>query len=448
LTIKRRRAYNGAGKMVAEGGVSQALHLYREGRFEDALAALDARAEAVDPALGAYLRGIVLKDSGRDGEAVECFDRALALRPDLERAHYHRGTARFLAGDKQGALRDLERAVETEPDFLFAVYNLGVAAVGARDWDRARRAFARCLELDPAQREEYVSLLVEIGRGQAQEEVYAQGHRLKNLLGVVGDHYRTLLGELLDLPEGAVPAPTGARARAIEGELFAVYQDMVQFLRAVDTAPPAVDLLDIRDVIDKCLFALSPRLRDLRIERRFDAWVPEVIADRKSLGEALANILTNAVEALQHRAEEAGPGGAAGVIEIAVRAIDDVPHVPGIDSVEVEVRDNGPGIAPEHLARIFEFGYTTKRFGSGLGLSYADRVVRAHGGRITVRSPQGEGTTVSLVLPASPCGAPNLRTLSLRSLLFEDLRALAIRGSAGEATRRRRRAELGAYGEP
>jgi len=124
------------------------VYLPHGGLVEDALAALDAPASvAADPAVSAYLRGIVLKDSNRDAEAAECFDKALALRPDLERAHYHRGTARFLAGDKQGALRDLERAVEGEPDFLFAVYNLGVAAVALRDWERAKRAFARCLEL-------------------------------------------------------------------------------------------------------------------------------------------------------------------------------------------------------------------------------------------------------------------------------------------------------------
>jgi len=431
--------------MVGEGSISQALVHYREGRFQDALTALDApglhapgAGDADRAASAAYLRGIVLKDSGKDAEAAECFDRALALRPDLERAHYHRGTARFLAGDKQGALRDLERAVESEPDFLFAVYNLGVAAVGARDWERAKHAFARCLDLDPSQRDEYVNLLVEIGRGQAQEEVYAQGHRLKNLLGVVGDHYRTLLSEVRDASRAASPEAILARAAAIEDELNHVYQDMVQFLRAVDTAPPSVDLLDVRDLVEKCLFALSPRLTGIKIERRFQAPLLEVIADRKSLGEALANVLTNAVEAVQHRAaEESGasapPGATPGaLISVAIRVIDDVEHVPGDDSIEITIKDNGPGIAPEHLPRICEFGYTTKRFGSGLGLSYADRVLRAHGGRLRVRSSPGEGATVHIVIPASPCGAPNLRTLSLRSLLFEDLRALAIRGHGAE----------------
>jgi signal transduction histidine kinase len=424
--------------MATEGGVSKALALYREGRFEDALAALDRGAAGVDGPTADYLRGIVLKDSGRDREAVEAFDRAIAAHPDLERAYYHRGTARFLAGDKQGALRDLERAVEAEPDFLFATYNYGVAAVAARDWERAKKAFSRCLELDPAQRDEYVNLLVEIGRGQAQEEVYAQGHRLKNLLGVVGDHYRTLLEEIEHLGKD-IPDKVCVRAEAIEDELNHVYDDMVQFLRAVDTGPPSVELIDVRDLVEKALFALSPRLRDMRVARDFAASLPDVIGDRKALGEALMNVLTNAVEACQTQARSTAdpdrphaPPSAHGEVVVKIEPIDDIPSIPGIDSVAITVRDTGPGIAPEHLPRIFEFGYTTKRFGSGLGLSYADRVVRAHGGRIDVRSRSGEGATVTLVLPASPVGAPNLRTLGLRSLLFEDLRGLAIRGPASQ----------------
>jgi signal transduction histidine kinase len=405
--------------------LDDALRFYSEGAFAGALEVVD-EVLARDPQVAAahYLRGLTLKDSGRDAEAAEAFDRALALDAGLERAYYHRGTARFLAGDKDGALRDLERAIEEEPDFVFAVYNLGVVAVAKRDWERAKRAFARCLELDPGNREEYVDLLVEIGRGEAQEESYAQGHRIKNLLGVVGDNYRTLQAELDD---AGAPAPIRAEAARVAEELAHVYKDMVQFLRAVDATPPEVDLLDVRELVEKCLFALSPRLKNIGVERDFSPWVPDVIADRKSLAEALLNVLTNAIEACGARPDAR--------VRITIKPVDAIVEVPGIDSVGIEVRDTGPGIAPEHLPRIFEFGYTTKRFGSGLGLSYADRVVRAHGGRIDVQSRPGEGAVVTLVLPASPVGAPNLRTLGLRSLLFEDLRGLAIRGGSGARER-------------
>ncbi len=409
----------GEAEAAADRALDEALRHYHEGQFERALASLDeALARAPDLPAAHYLRGLVLKDAGREAEAVAAFDRVLAAGAALDRAWFQRGTARFLAGDHEGAVDDLERAAAAEPDFVFAHYNLGVAAVAVRDWDRAKRAFARCLELDPGNRDEYVSLLVEIGRGAAQEEVYQQGHRLKNLLGVVGDHYRALEAALA----GSASPEVRELARRVGEELGRVYQDMVQFLRAVDQDPPEVDLIDVRELADACLFALSPRLRGIEVEREFARWAPEVIGDRKSLAEALRNILTNAVEACEGR-----PGAR---IAVRVRPIDVVPDVPGVDTVEIQVRDTGPGIAPEHLPHVFEFGFTTKRFGSGLGLSYANRVLRAHGGKIEIASRPGEGATVTVTLPASPLGAPNLRTLGPRSVLFEDLRALLIRSGA------------------
>ncbi len=425
---------------------------YKEGEFAAALALVD-RAIARNPSLGLshYLRGVVLKDWGREDEAIGSFDRAIALGTNLDKAHYHRGTARFLLGRKDAALRDLERAVAAAPGFPFATYNLGVVAAATQAWGRAKWAFTRCLELDPANRDDYLALLVEIGRGEALEEVYAQGHRLKNLLGVVGDEYRSLLQ---DLRTAFGDEGVGPRASKIGEELQHLYRDMVQFLRAVDAEPIQVDLLDPRELVEKCLFALSPRLKRIAVEKAFATEVPDIIGDRKSLGEVLMNVITNAIEACQAGGDETGsspratsgsadPAGncrgtsekSAGTIRVAVRPIDTDPGRPGFEEVEVEVADTGCGIDPAALPRIFEFGYTTKRFGSGIGLSYGDRVVRAHGGRIEARSSPAErpwGTVVTLRLPASPLGGVNLKNLRLRSLLFEDLRELAIRGAGGE----------------
>jgi signal transduction histidine kinase len=405
-------------------GFSQALTHYREGRFEQSLNVLEELIAAdPDAAVCHYLRGVVLKDFGRDQEAITAFDRAMALHPDLERVSYHRGTARFLAGDRQGALADLCRAVEEEPDFLFAVYNLGVAAACVRDWHRAKDAFARALDLDPGNASEYVDLLVEIGRASAQEEAYTQGHRLKNMIGVVGDDYRGLIA---DLERGARQADDAwaGRAARVEQELRHLYEDMVQFLRAVDQEPPEVVVIEVRELVERLLFALSPRLDGITVERRIADDLPDVIGDEHSLGEALMNVLINAVEACRKHREEGGR------IEVEVVAVDAVAEIPGVDTVRLRVRDTGPGIPEQDIRRVFELGFTTKRFGSGLGLSSAERIIEAHGGRIQLRNREGaaHGAEVTVHIAASPVGAPNLRNLSLRSVLFEDLRALAIRG--------------------
>jgi signal transduction histidine kinase len=65
----------------------------------------------------------------------------------------------------------------------------------------------------------------------------------------------------------------------------------------------------------------------------------------------------------------------------------------------LRVRDNGPGIAPERLARIFSPFYTSKSSGTGLGLAICKKLVDAHGGSIEVHSTPGQGTEFLLTFP-------------------------------------------------
>jgi signal transduction histidine kinase len=65
----------------------------------------------------------------------------------------------------------------------------------------------------------------------------------------------------------------------------------------------------------------------------------------------------------------------------------------------VRIRDNGPGIAPEALARIFSPFYTSKERGTGLGLAISKKVVDAHGGSIEVQSQPGAGAEFTITIP-------------------------------------------------
>jgi signal transduction histidine kinase len=68
----------------------------------------------------------------------------------------------------------------------------------------------------------------------------------------------------------------------------------------------------------------------------------------------------------------------------------------------ISVSDDGPGIPPDDLPRLFEPYFTTKQAGTGLGLAIAERIVEEHGGRIDVASRPGRGATFTLWLPPMP----------------------------------------------
>ena len=125
--------------------------------------------------------------------------------------------------------------------------------------------------------------------------------------------------------------------------------------------------------------------------------VPMVEGHHDALARALSNVLINAVEACQ-RGD--GKGGA-----IAVRVAREEPGADDSRQVVVTVRDNGCGMSPDRLARIWEPYVTYKQGGTGLGLAIARQTIDAHGGRVEATSAPGEGTEVRFLLPADAADA-------------------------------------------
>jgi signal transduction histidine kinase len=101
------------------------------------------------------------------------------------------------------------------------------------------------------------------------------------------------------------------------------------------------------------------------------------------------NLLKNSLDAID---------GAGGVIEVSAH------YDPGTQRVCVEFKDNGRGIAPAHMRRVFLPGFSTKRRGWGLGLPLSKRIIEEyHDGKLEiVKSAPGEGTTIQMSLPIVP----------------------------------------------
>lgn len=154
-----------------------------------------------------------------------------------------------------------------------------------------------------------------------------------------------------------------------------------------DDGPPCI--VDLNEVVRSAL-----RLSRAEVHHRASVvsrpgQQAEVLGHANRLCQIFVNLLVNAAQAIGDRPDKPG--------EIVVATRRDG------DDVVTEVRDNGPGIPPAVVTRIFEPLFTTKGSsgGTGLGLSISREIADAHGGRILVDSRCGEGTVFRLILPAA-----------------------------------------------
>jgi signal transduction histidine kinase len=148
---------------------------------------------------------------------------------------------------------------------------------------------------------------------------------------------------------------------------------------------------DLHEGLDSTLTLVGHLLKDRIVVHREYGGLPLVDCHANQLNQVFLNLLVNAAQAIEGRGE------------ITIRTRHEPAVAPGAAAtVTIEIADTGRGIAPEHLARIFDPGFTTKGVGvgTGLGLAISYRIVEQHHGRIEVESAPGPGTTFRIVLPA------------------------------------------------
>jgi PAS domain S-box-containing protein len=140
------------------------------------------------------------------------------------------------------------------------------------------------------------------------------------------------------------------------------------------------------------------RLQDpsVGIRLELDPRLAEIEADRGRVRQILANLITNAIEALH--------GVPRGAVEVSTR----LQTAPGAPAAVICIRDNGPGFRKEILDRLFDPYVTAKPRGTGLGLAIVKRIVDEHGGRIEAENPASGGAKVQVWLPTRAHGRPEL----------------------------------------
>jgi signal transduction histidine kinase len=162
-------------------------------------------------------------------------------------------------------------------------------------------------------------------------------------------------------------------------------QQILGFARPVDLTLSSGNL---NEIINDIVELLRPQLTANKVEVRLsmDEQPAHAMVDQSSMRGALMNLMLNAIEAMRE----------GGTLSVAVDRTD--------ESLRLEIADTGPGIGDEELKKIFEPFYTTKTQGLGLGMPYAKKIIEQHGGTISLNSRPGEGTTISITLPAAQKG--------------------------------------------
>ena len=211
---------------------------------------------------------------------------------------------------------------------------------------------------------------------QLRQMLAGVAHEIRNPLGGI-EIYAGLIAD--DLSEGD---PRKSHIQKVIREvrtLNRVISEFMDFARPKALNPLRVS---VTEVAGDVAFLLAPEMDEAGVSCRFE--VPDDLrasADPDQLKRMLTNLGKNALQAMS----------SGGTLTLSGRAVG--------DGVEIAVADTGCGISPGAMDRVFEPFYTTRERGAGLGLAVVHQVVEAHGGRVSVESTEGEGTTFRVVLP-------------------------------------------------
>ena len=165
--------------------------------------------------------------------------------------------------------------------------------------------------------------------------------------------------------------------------------DVIEGIRAlIKKAPPRKGALEINGAILEVIALTRGEIlkNGVSVQTQLAEGLPLIQGDRVQLQQVILNLIINAVEAMSAVSE--------GARELLISTGKDASG-----GVLVAVRDSGPGLNPESVARLFDAFYTTKPGGMGMGLSICRSIVEAHGGRIWASRTAALGTVLQCMLP-------------------------------------------------
>lgn len=224
-----------------------------------------------------------------------------------------------------------------------------------------------------------------------QEVARRLAHEIKNPLTPIRMSLETLLAAQ-EARHPRFPEMFKESAGVVLEEVDRLRRIVDEFSRFARMPKPQLATVDLGELVQSVLSLYATPPEGIQILPSLQTGVVAKV-DRDQLTQVLVNLVKNAEEAMKDK------GGA---LRVRVKGTE-------ADAI-IEVEDSGPGIPPEHRARIFEPYFTTKEGGTGLGLAIAARILQEHGGKLDVGGEPGQGARFIIVLPrAEALGPPRLR---------------------------------------
>jgi two-component system, sporulation sensor kinase E len=241
-------------------------------------------------------------------------------------------------------------------------------AIILRDITESRRSAEQTLE------SERLNALTLLAAGVA--------HEIGNPLNSLHIHLQLMERNVRKL-NNSVKAELQDSIEIARAEIARLDSIVTQFLRAIRPSKPQLQAENINTIVDEAVRFFAPEIqgRDIVVKQELRSDLPLLQLDRDQMKQAFYNVIKNSFEAMNRH----------GVLHI--RTDRDDTHV------LVTFTDTGGGMSAENMSRIFEPYFTTKEGGSGLGLLIVRRIVREHGGELSIASPEGKGLTLTIRLP-------------------------------------------------
>ncbi len=214
-------------------------------------------------------------------------------------------------------------------------------------------------------------------------------HEVNNPINGIITYIHLLLKKIEE--DDVDPVVWKKNLKLVERETVRIGRLVKNLLNFSRKTEPDFKSVSMKKLVDETLPILEDQflIKNIDIIAKHDGRIPDILGDFSQLQQVLINLILNAVQAVDSQ----------GKIKISLSAV----GAKGSECfVRLDITDNGKGIPPEDLEKLFDPFYTTKtgdKGGVGLGLSIAKQIIKAHHGRISITSDIGKGTNVSVRLP-------------------------------------------------